>query len=71
MKKLSNLNDDFGIVDKELELCFDCDIDDLENDDEGWVRKFYNEVVDCYSECNDLEEFKDKVSEIYDDNSVW
>lgn len=70
-RELSNLNDDFEIVDKELELCFDCDIDDLENDDENWVRNFYNEVVDCYYECNDLEEFKDKVSEIYDDNSVW
>jgi hypothetical protein len=43
----------------------------LENDDEGWVREFYNEVLDCYDECNDLEEFKDRVSEIYDDNSVW
>lgn len=70
-RKLSNLNDDFGIVDKELELCFDCNINDLEFDDEGWVREFYNEVVDCYDECNDLEEFKDKVSEIYDNNSVW
>jgi hypothetical protein len=70
-RELSNLNDDFEIVDKELELCFDCDIDDLENDDEGWVRSFYNDVVDCYDECEDLEEFKDRVNEIYDDKSVW
>jgi hypothetical protein len=49
-RELSNLNDDFVIVDKELELCFDCDIDDLENDDEGWVREFYNEVLDCYDD---------------------
>ena len=69
--KLSNLNDDFKIVDKELGLDFDCDFDDLEFDDEGWVREFYNEVVNCYNECNDLNEFKDKVNEIYDDNSVW
>ena len=70
-RELSNLNDDFEIVDKELELCFDCDIDDLEFDDEGWVRNFYNEVVDCYDECSDLEEFKERVNEIYDNNSVW
>jgi hypothetical protein len=70
-RELSNLNDDFEIVDKELELCFDCYFDVLGFDDEGWVRNFYEEVVDCYNECNDLEEFKDRVREIYDDNSVW
>jgi hypothetical protein len=70
-RELSDLNDDFKIVDEELGLGFDCDIDDLENDDEGWVRSFYNDVVDCYDECEDLEEFKDRVNEIYDDNSVW
>ena len=70
-RELSNLNDDFEIVDKELELGFDCYFDVLEFDDEGWVRNFYEEVVDCYNECNDLEEFKDRVREIYDDNNVW
>ena len=70
-RELSNLNDDFKIVDLELELCFDCDIDDLEFGDEDWERCFYNDVVDCYDECEDLEELKDRVSEIYDNNSVW
>ena len=70
-RELSNLNDDFKIVDKELELDFDCDIDDLEYGDESWERSLYNDVVDCYDECDDLEEFKDRVSEIYDDNSVF
>lgn len=70
-RELSNLNDDFKIVDKELELDFDCDIDVLEYGDESWERSFYNDVVDCYDECDDLEEFKDRVSEIYDDNSVF
>jgi hypothetical protein len=70
-RELSNLNDDFKIVDEELELCFDCDIDDLENGDESWERSFYNDMVDCYDECENLEEFKDRVSEIYENNSVW
>jgi hypothetical protein len=69
-RELSNLNDDFKIVDKELELDFNCDIDILEFGDEDWERSFYNDVVDCYDECEDLEEFKERVNEIYDDNSV-
>ena len=70
-RELSNVNDDFKIVDKELELDFYCDIDDLENGDENCERSFYNDVINCYDECENLEEFKDRVSEIYDDNSVW
>jgi hypothetical protein len=70
-RELSNINDDFKIIDKELELDFNCDIDILEFGDEDWERSFYNDVVDCYDECDNLEEFKDRVSEIYDDNSVW
>jgi hypothetical protein len=70
-RELSNLNDDFKIVDKELELDFNCDIDILEFGDEDWEKSFYNDVVDCYDECEDLEEFKERVNEIYDDNSVF
>ena len=39
-RELSNLNDDFEIVDKELKLCFDCDIDDLEFDDHYNIFRF-------------------------------
>jgi hypothetical protein len=70
-KELSNLNNDFKIVDKELELCFDCDIDDLEFDDEGWNRSFYKKVVKIYDKSSDLEDFKNKVNKIYNNNSIW
>jgi hypothetical protein len=70
-RELDCLEEDFKIVDKELGLDFDCEIDELEFDDEDWVRSFYNDVVDCYDECNDLDEFKERVNEIYDNNSVW
>jgi hypothetical protein len=56
-RELSNVNDDFKIVDKELELDFDCNIDNLENGDENWERSFYNDVINCYDECENLERF--------------
>lgn len=63
-RKLSNLLDDFKIVEKELKLRF--------NNDEGlglysrsWCDNFYNKVNELYDKCNDLEEFKKGVKEIY------
>jgi len=70
-RELNCLEEDFIIVDKELGLDFDCEIDDLEFDDESWCRSFYKKVVRVYDECSDLEDFKNEVNKIYNKDSIW
>ena len=70
-RELSCLEEDFKIVDKELEMCFDCEIEDLEYDDDSWSRRFYKKVVNVYDECEDLEDFKNEVNKIYNKDSIW
>jgi hypothetical protein len=70
-RELSCLEEDFKIVDKELEMDFNCEIEDLEFDDESWCRRFYKKVVKVYDECSDLEDFKNEVNKIYNKDSIW
>ena len=65
-RKLTNFNDDYDIVDKELS-----DIIIL-NDEKGnglysrsWCRNFYEKAYTMYYESSDLEEFKTGIKELW------
>jgi hypothetical protein len=55
---------DFKIIEKELGLRFNSD-NGLGLYSRSWCNNFYGKVRITYTECNDLEEFKKEVKELY------